>query len=442
MPLTSFLSIQSSFRLVDSELLINNENSSAEGRRAWSDVSDAATGSTRGTDTTADSTLPPAPPVLPTVPPAPPADRTVPPAPALPQDPMPALDDGPDIASVLLSLAADPAVMPETALVPVPDLNENLVRFPEGEIAGENLDSDGESEIDPDAVLVGEDDEDHTLPDYVYEDATLQELMSDRYLVRRREVQVEKLDLLGCTTVAHGNTWTVRTDVLPEDVGIDPDADDFEDFVELGVRSRYLSEENIGFPQTARMNNDVRVGRRTSPRNKKNKERMQEAKVMFEMFLTLYPVAWRMALSRLNEAISYKNAKERLPSRHIKKITKGEYWRFNGMLLLCAVTNCGGIEGLYKNNKDGIVEGINGEVYMNKKRLKEIKSIWIQQFHAETQKDTNPWWKVARLVLGFNQNRQRTVAASCTKTFDESMSSFRPQKAKTGNLPNISYIQR
>ena len=301
---------------------------------------------------------------------------------------MPALDDGPDIASVLLSLAADPAVMPETALVPVPDLNENLVRFPEGEIAGENLDSDsdGESEIDPDAVLMGEDDEDHTLPDYVYEDDTLQELMSDRYLVRRREVQVEKLDLLGCTTVAHGNTWTVRTDVLPEDVGIDPDADDFEDFVELGVRSRYLSEENIGFPQTARMNNDVRVGRRTSPRNKKKKERMQEAKVMFEMFLTLYPVAWRMALSRLNEAISYKNAKERLPSRHIKKITKGEYWRFNCMLLLCAVTNCGGIEGLYKNNKDGIVEGINGELFMNKMRLKRLKVFGFNTFMLRLKK--------------------------------------------------------
>ena len=29
-----------------------------------------------------------------------------------------------------------------------------------------------------------------------------------------------------------------------------------------------------------------------------------------------------------------------------------------------------------------------------------------------------------------------------TKTLDESMSAFRPQKTKTGNLPNISFILR
>ena len=210
----------------------------------------------------------------------------------------------------------------------------------------------------------------------------------------------------------------------------------------IGVRSKYLAEENVGFPQHARTNQDVRVGRRTSPRNKKSAERMNEAKVIFELFLTLYPVVWRSSVKRLNDAISYKNAKERLQSRHIRQVTQGEYWRFNGMLLLCAVTNCGGIEGLYKNNSDGIVEGINGEIYMNRKRLKDIKSVWIEQFHCETVSPSNPWWRVARLVVGFNQNRKTTVASSRVKTFDESMSSFRPQKAKTGNLPNISYIQR
>ena len=337
MSLTSFFSIASSFRLVESELLINNENSSAEGRREWSDAT---------TLSTADSTLPPAPPQDLMVPPAPLFDRTAPP-------PMPVLDEGlildegSMVANVLLTLAENPELAPERALVPAPeralvpaseralvpaperalvlDSNENLVSFPEGEIAGENSESDSDDEVDPDADLVGEDDEDHTLPDYVYEDATLQELMSDRYGVRRSEVDQEKLELLGSTTVAHGNTWTVRTDVLPEDVGIDPDADDIEDFVELGVRSKFLSEENVGFPQHARTNNDVRIGRRTSPRNKKKKERMNEAKVMFELFITLYPVGWRSSLGRLNDAISQKNARERLQSRHIRKITQGEY---------------------------------------------------------------------------------------------------------------------
>ena len=46
------------------------------------------------------------------------------------------------------------------------------------------------------------------------------------------------------------------------------------------------------------------------------------------------------------------------------------------------------------------------------------------------------------MVQGFNNNRRRTVAASRVKTLDESMSPYRPQTRKTGNLPNISYIMR
>ena len=57
-------------------------------------------------------------------------------------------------------------------------------------------------------------------------------------------------------------------------------------------------------------------------------------------------------------------------------------------------------------------------------------------------KQKNKWWRVGRLVQGFNNNRAKTVAASRVKTLDESMSAFRPQSSKTGNLPNISYILR
>ena len=163
---------------------------------------------------------------------------------------------------------------------------------------------------------------------------------------------------------------------------------------------------------------------------------------MFDVFLTLYPVQWRRALLRLNEAVNKKNENMRLNAQRMRHITQAEYWRFNGMLLLCAVTNSGGIEGLYKKSQDGIVKDIQGGEYMHKKRLKEIKSVWITQFHAEHEKETNGWWKMSRLEEGFNENRQRTCASSFVKTMDESMSSYRPQKNKTGNLPNISYIQR
>jgi hypothetical protein len=45
-------------------------------------------------------------------------------------------------------------------------------------------------------------------------------------------------------------------------------------------------------------------------------------------------------------------------------------------------------------------------------------------------------------VTAFNDNRRRTVAASSTKVFDESMSAYRPQTTKTGGLPHISFIMR
>ena len=288
-----FISFPSSFRVDVSEILGNAGNSSAEGRRPLADGS-----TTSGTlSTTTASTLPFAPPEVSTVPPAASVDRTVAPPPVLAQVPMPALDNGPEAASVLLSLAAGPAVVLERALVPVAETNQTLVSLPEGGIAGQNFDSESEEELDPDDALVGEDDENHVLPDYIYEDAALQEVMSHLYGLRRKEVEMEKLALLGSITVAHGNEWRVRTDVTPEDIGVDATEDDLEDYVEKGIRSKYLGEQDIGLPQTARVNHDVMVRRRTSPRNKKTKERMDECKVMFEYVLALYPVPWHSFVS-------------------------------------------------------------------------------------------------------------------------------------------------
>ena len=144
----------------ESEVLGNAGNSSAEGRRPWADGS-----TTSGTLSTSASTLPFALPDVPTVPPLAPVDRTVAPQPGPAQVLMPALDNSPEAASVLLSLAAGPAVVLERALVPVAETNQTLVSLPEGGIAGENLDSESEDEVDPDDVLVGEDDENHVLPD-------------------------------------------------------------------------------------------------------------------------------------------------------------------------------------------------------------------------------------------------------------------------------------
>ena len=116
------------------------------------------------------------------------------------------------------------------------------------------------------------------------------------------------------------------------------------------------------------------------------------------------------------------------------------------MLLLCAVQKTGGVFGLYNRKEtEGIVKKVNGSEYMSQTRFKFIKKYWVKQFELDItneEKVRNPWWRVGYLVHGFNQNRNNTVASSRVKTMDESMSAYRPQTRKTGNLPNISFIHR
>ena len=45
-------------------------------------------------------------------------------------------------------------------------------------------------------------------------------------------------------------------------------------------------------------------------------------------------------------------------------------------------------------------------------------------------------------VNGFNENRRRIIQAPNIKVLDETMSAFRPQTRKFGNLPHLSYILR
>ena len=160
---------------------------------------------------------------------------------------------------------------------------------------------------------------------------------------------------------------------------------------------------------------------------KKTGNNSADSKALFDIFLALYPVG---------------NNDVRRKAQKVRDVSQAEYWVFNGLMILCALTKTGGVEGLYKNEEDGIIGCVNAEEHMNKKRLKEIKSVWIEQFASPQLKECQPWWQVSRLVHGFNLNRSKTVAASRVKTLDESMSSYKPQKSKTGNLPNISYIAR
>ena len=103
----------------------------------------------------------------------------------------------------------------------------------------------------------------------------------------------------------------------------------------------------------------------------------------------------------------------------------------------------GGAKSLFTRPKEeGIIPMFSLDEHMSFNRFKIIREHWVSQFADETKRSTDLWWRVNRLVTGFNQNRAQTIASSRIKVLDESMSAFRPQTTKTGNLPHLSFIFR
>ena len=335
------------------------------------------------------------------------------PVPPMPVPPMPALN---------------PAVPADEAMLPVDE--SNLVGTIEEGIAAEipDTDPDENEEEEMRAAMGG---------GFIYDDATLTELMNDIHGSQRVVIEAEKTLMIGNTVTVAGQLWSVRGDIEPEDIGIEYPNEEHEEFAELGLRSE------AALPRRCRSNNEVNAGIRASPRNTPVKRvEPGENETIHNFFLTLFPVNWQTSLKRLNQEIENRNAEHRVRQQKMAIVTANEYWVFIGLLLLCGLSKTGGVEGLYKIKTQGILKSVNGAEYMSKRRFKAIKTKWVSQFSDPVQKVTNAWWMVARLVQGFNLNRSKTVASSRTKTLDESMSAYRPQTAKTGNLPNISFILR
>jgi hypothetical protein len=355
----------------------------------------------------------------------------------VPNEAMPAL------AETMPELTGATPALPE-AIPPVADPldsveESNLVEAIEEGIAAEIPEIAAEipeiAEEDPDDM-----EEEETRPPvgsgFYCDDQTLNEIMSDRYVFERAAVDDKKLEMIGQTVTVSGQIWTVTGDVKPEDIGIEFPEEDLEDFAEIGIRC------DNALPKRFRSNNEIHAGNRASPRNTPLKRvDLGEEDTMHNFFLTLFPVKWKESLKLLNEAITKHNEGIRLKGSQVDHVSQKEYWIFNGLLCYCGLVKSGGVEGLYKK-QSGIVNTARGSEYMSHKRFKQIKQVWVSQFSDPLQKSDNAWWRVALLVTGFNLNRTKTVACSRVKTLDETMSAFRPQKSKTGNLPNISFILR
>ena len=271
---------------------------------------------------------------------------------------------------------------------------------------------------------------------FVFDDNVITELLSDRFGVMRAETEAEVAELIGTSVDVAGQRWTVTGDI-PQG------AASSEDFIEIGFRSKDVD----GLPRRFRNNAEINLGVRSSPRltpSKRGRETRDESIYINQMFEALFPVNWKQSLKRLNKAIADDQANTR--KKCSKAVSEKEYWIFIGLLVLCGVQKTGGIDGCYNNKETkGIIKSVNAHKYMSYTRFKFIKTQWVTQFElqvSDQEKEKNKWWRVGYLVQGYNNNRKQTVASSRIKTLDESMSAYRPQTNKTGNLPNISYILR
>ena len=81
--------------------------------------------------------------------------------------------------------------------------------------------------------------------------------------------------------------------------------------------------------------------------------------------------------------------------------------------------------------------------WMTKDHFKAIKKVmpllWAdEKLFAEG----DPWWKFRRAIELYNKNRSEKVWSSRIKTLDESMSAYRPQTKRTGNLLHLSKVTK
>jgi len=90
----------------------------------------------------------------------------------------------------------------------------------------------------------------------------------------------------------------------------------------------------------------------------------------------------------------------------------------------------------------GILKKVDYTPYMNRGRFTKIRQYMKFVFADKSLSGTDDWWQIMARLNGFNENRRRVVQAPGIKVLDETMSAWRPQTRKSGNLPSLSFILR
>lgn len=131
-------------------------------------------------------------------------------------------------------------------------------------------------------------------------------------------------------------------------------------------------------------------------------------------------------------------------SHIVRLVSEAEWWVFIGIIIVAASFQKGGSLLWEKIKGDGLTPppDIGNLTGMALTLFSQIWKFFLEGLKNPNCDEDDPWHPIQHFVDEFNANRPRTIAASIYKTMDESMSTYRPQKTKTGNLPHLSYIFR
>ena len=159
----------------------------------------------------------------------------------------------------------------------------------------------------------------------------------------------------------------------------------------------------------------------------------------------LWPGDWWEQLAYLNSIIQEKENSDVSPTKKVlKRISEHEFWRFFGLLLAARLEGRTGTLWDTDRNREttGILKKVDYTPYMNRGRFTEIRQYMKFVFADKSLSGTDDWWQIMAGINGFNENRRRVVQAPNIKVLDETMSAWRPQTRKSGNLPSLSFILR
>jgi Transposase IS4 len=165
-----------------------------------------------------------------------------------------------------------------------------------------------------------------------------------------------------------------------------------------------------------------------------------------DLMIHLWPGDWLLQLNNMNKRILDHNKQASLNKRgnrytKISEIAPNEFWKFIGIMLVARIEGRKG-EVWDRTEPEGYGKKVNVSEIMTENRFKQLRVYFAYHFAEPKSESMDPWWQLRNGINEYNNNRQQNVIASSTKVIDESMSAFRPQTTKTGNLPNLSYVER